>query len=99
MLMNNHDYWILFCEKHREVLAKTGLPDKLVNSKNRFYDLLSDGKASVSGVAATMEGMTPNQWKALEEFYEILCDNDIDEGSYMFEAYSRELSRRAKQRT
>jgi hypothetical protein len=68
MLRNRHDTWKLFCETHREILARTGLPTSVTDSEQRLRDLLEAGQAVVSEARISLADLTPPQWAALYQF-------------------------------
>ena len=92
---NRHDSWLRFCRLHREVRAKTGLPQAIVEGEERFRDLLRDGSAVGCGVSASLAELSGDQWAALERFAAVFfheCESyaPLDR----FPAFRRESERR-----
>jgi hypothetical protein len=68
MRRNRHDTWKLFCEKYRELLARTGLPTSVTHSERRFRDLLEAGQVVVSEARISLAELAPERWAALYQF-------------------------------
>lgn len=71
MLRNRHDTWKLFCEEHRELLARTRLPQSVTHSEPRFRDWLAEGEGVVSGAQISMTELAPAAWAALYQFSKV----------------------------
>jgi hypothetical protein len=68
MVRNRHHTWKLFCETHRELLARTGLTSSIVHSEHRFRELLDAGYVVVSKGQASLSDLAPGEWTAVYEF-------------------------------
>ncbi len=97
MIRNRHDTWKLFCEMHRDLLTRTGLPPYVTHSEPRFRDLLEAGYVVVSKGQVSLGDLAPGNWAAVYEFaavffreFESYAPDDL------FPAFRGEVMRRGE---
>jgi hypothetical protein len=96
VLRNRHDTWQQFCADHRDSLAETGLPAKVIHSEQRIRDLLRAGRASSQDVEVALTDLSAAQWAALSRFVdEFFRQFESYDPLNRFPAFRRERERRA----
>src|SRR4051794_32849965 len=68
MARNRHDTWKLFCERHRELIATSGLPESLTNAEHRLRELLTDGQTVVAQAPVLLADVPQTAWPGLSRF-------------------------------
>lgn len=97
MLRNQHDTWKLFCEEHRELLARTRLPASVTHSEHRFRDWLETGEVVVSGALISLGELAPAAWTALYQFAAVFFrEFESYAPADLFPAFRRETQRRGE---
>ena len=93
---NRHDSWLRFCDRHRLLLAATGLPESVTLREPRFRDLLRDGMISADSAEVTLASLPADQWAALERFAaEFFCEFESHAPLERFPAFRKEIEYRS----